>query len=399
MSSFPRRLARADRVQLAVVALAFATSVGESAFIPVLPAIRDAFGLSGMQAGALLSAETLAMLAAAVPVGMLSGRIGSRRLLLACAVLLPVSMLGHAVATGPALLLLARAAFGLSFGILWTIGPTLAAGGGRGAAGMGRLIAASGAGWLVGPAFAGVVADAWGFRVPFFVIAALTVPLALVLALDRSSAPLVPAGRLRDAVAATRRHRAVGGVTLASAMLGVVTGVSGLIPPLVLAANGLSAGAIGAVVALSAVVWIVGGAVSARLPSAQIDLRLVGSAVAVLAVAWLIPVFSLSTTAIIGFLLLSAACRALLGTIIYALARLAVPAEELAAPIVGVMNVAWAAMALAAPLAAGLAVGGPGVRWAFVATAAAGFAVAGWMLLWRRDTVRAVPLRVRGSQA
>lgn len=396
MTFVPSRLVDADRGLVAVVALAFATSVGESAFIPLLPAIRDTFGLSGVQTGALLSAETVAMLTAAVPIGLLAGRVGAQRLLVACAVLLPVSMLGQALAGDLPSLLLARALFGLSFGILWTIGPAVAAGGGRGAAGTGKLIAASGAGWLLGPALSGLAADAFGYRVPFVAIAVLTVPLALGVALGRDAAvaPDGPAGRLRDAVALTRRDRAIAGVTVASALLGIVTGVSGLIPPLVLAGNGLSAGAIGAVVALSAVVWIAGGAASARVPAARIDARLVGAAVAALAVSWLIPVVSLSTLAIVGFLLVSAAFRALLGTVIYVPVRLAVASEARAAPVVGVMNVAWAAMALVSPLAAGIVVGGADVRWAFVGTAAIGLAVAAWMLTTRQDATPVAPVPV-----
>ncbi len=387
MHRVPSRILRADRSLLTVIALAFATSLGDAAIIPVLPEIRDGFGLSGVETGMLLSATTLAMLGVAVPVGLLAGRLGTRRLLLTSATLLPLSMLGQALAPGLGTLLVARLVFGLSFGILWTIGPALAAGGGRGPAGTGKLIAASGAGWLVGPVFAGVVSDLLGYRVPFFVIAALCVPLTLVLACDRSVAPYAPACRLRDAVAAARSERALGGATLVTALLGVVTGVSGLVAPLVLSNNGLSAGAIGAAIALSAVVWIVGGALATRLPSASIDVRLVGAAAAVLAVAWLIPVISLSTVAVIGFLVCSAACRAVLNTTVYALARLNVPSDALAAPIVGVMNVAWAAMALSAPIAAGAAVSGIGARWAFMATALAGFAVAAWMLVPRRGTV------------
>ena len=41
----------------------------------------------------------------------------------------------------------------------------------------------------------------------------------------------------------------------------------------------------------------------------------------------------------------------------------------------------WAAAALVAPLAAGVAVSAGGAKWAFVATAITGFAVALWMLV------------------
>ncbi|MGZ8688210.1 MAG: hypothetical protein ACXWZP_07255, partial [Gaiellaceae bacterium] len=186
------------------------------------------------------------------------------------------------------------------------------------------------------------------------------------------------------------RDRAIASVTVVSALLGVVTGVSGLIAPLVLSGNGLSAGAIGSIVALSAVVWIVGGALSARVPAVRIDARLVGAAVAALAASWLIPVVSLSTLAIVGFLLVSAAFRALLGTVIYVPVRFAVASEAHAAPVVGVMNMAWAATALCSPLAAGVVMGGTDVRWAFVGTSAIGVAVAAWILASR--TAADVPL-------
>lgn len=383
------RLAGTDRGLLIVAVLAFATSVADSSIVPLLPAVRRSLHLSPLETGSILSATTLMMLAAAVPIGLAAGRFGSRRLLVASAIVLPASLLGQALATDLATFLVARAAFGISFGIVWTVGPALASAAGRGASGTGKVIAVSGLGWLVGPIVVGVLADLFGYRAPLVVLAVLTVPLAVAVARDRSVEARVPVGRLRDALGAARRVRALGGATLVTGLLGVVTGVGGLVAPLLLAANGLSAGAIGSAVALSAVVWIAAGALSTRLPSARIDVRLVGGASALLALAWLIPVASLSTLAIVGFLVLSAGVRAVLNTVTYALAGLNVPTEALAAPIVGVMNVAWASMALASPLAAGVVVSGIGAKWAFVATAAVGFAVAAWMLVPRRGLTAA----------
>ena len=139
----------------------------------------------------LLSATTLAMLGVAVPVGLLAGRLGTRRLLLTSATLLPLSMLGQALAPGLGTLLGPGSCSGSASAFSGRSGrrsPRAAAG----PAGTGKLIAASGAGWLVGPVFAGVVSDLLGYRVPFFVIAALCVPLTLVLACDRSVAPYAP---------------------------------------------------------------------------------------------------------------------------------------------------------------------------------------------------------------
>jgi predicted MFS family arabinose efflux permease len=329
----------------------------------------------------LLSAATIVTLATSVPIGLLAGRIGSRRLLLASATLLPLSLLVQAFANGLVVLMAGRALFGLSFGILWTVAPAVAAGSGRGASGAGRLIASAGAGWLVGPLLAGAVTDVQGYEAAFVTIALLTLPLVAALAGDRSPEERVPPARLRDTIAAARRERALASALLVTALLGVVTGVSGLLAPLVLADNGLTAGGIGAVIALSAAIFTAGGAVSTRIPSARINIRLVGGAAAVLGVTFLIPTVSFSTFAVIGFLVLGAGARAVLNTVVYALARSHVPTEALATPIVGVMNVAWAAAALVAPVAAGVALSAGGAKWAFLATATTSLAVAAWMLL------------------
>jgi len=374
-------LRRRDRALLTVSALAFASAVADAALLPVLPTLHERFALSGVQMGALLSAATIVTLATSVPVGLLAGRIGSRRLLLASAALLPLSLLIQGLADGLGVLMAGRALFGLSFGILWTVAPAVAAGSGRGASGAGRLIASAGAGWLVGPLLAGALTDAWGYEVAFVTIALLILPLVIALACDGSVESRAPAARLRDAIAAAGKERALAGAMLVTALLGMVTGVSGLLLPLVLADNGLSAGGIGAVIALGALIFTAGGAVSTRIPSARVDVRLVGAATAVLGAAFLIPTVSFSTSAVVGFLVFSAGARAVLNTVVYALARSHVPSEALATPIVGVMNVTWAATALAAPLAAGVALSAGGAKWAFVATAITGFAVAGWMLL------------------
>ncbi len=371
----------ADRALPAVSALALASAVADSALLPVLPTLQERFSLSGPQTGALLSAATIVTLVASVPIGLLAGRIGSRWLLFTSAALLPASLLVQAFASGLLMLMAGRALFGLSFGILWTVAPAVAAGSGRGAAGTGRLIAAAGAGWLIGPVFSGVVTDLWGYRAAFVGIAVLTLPLVHLLARAHSEEGRAPAARLRHAISAARNERALRGVMLVSALLGTVAGVSGLLAPLVLATNGLSAGRIGVVIALAAITFTVAGATCTRLPSTRVDVGLVGTTAAVLGATFLIPVVSFSTAAVIGFLVFSAGARAVLNTVVYALARSRAPSEAVVTPIVGVMNVTWAATALAAPLVAGAALSAGGAKWAFVATATVGFAVAAWMLV------------------
>lgn len=363
-----------------LLALAFANSVADSAILPLLPALRSELGLGAVASGALLSATTLALLATAVPLGLVAGRIGMRRLLVAAAALMSAALALLALADGLPGLLAGRALFGVSFGIVWVVGPARAAAR-DGAAGSGRLIAAAGAGLLVGPVLSGAIAELAGWRASFAVLALATLPLLPLLALQEPGAK-EPAGvRLRDALATARRDPRAGGATLVSALLGVVTGVTALVSPLVLAANGLEAGAIGLALAVTYAVFTATAALVGRIAREGVGLRTVGLGVGALAAAWFLPVLSLSTLAMLGFLVVSAACRSSVNTLVYALGARAAGGEAQAAAQMGLMTVAFAGTALVAPLAAGLAYGRDGgLQLVFAVTAALAMALSAWML-------------------
>ena len=345
-----------------LLAFAFVNGVAESSLVPVLPSVQHDLGLSSVETGLLLTTTTLAMLVAAMPIGYAANRFGTRVPLLLAAALMPLALVGQALAGNLELLLAARLLFGLSFGILWVIGPARAAAGGRGASGTGPLIAASGVGWLVGPIVAGVIADATGWRVSSAVLAVATLPLIPLVARyasPRTTGERLESLRLRTAFGLVRRNRAIAGAALVSALLGVVGGVSGLLLPLALADNGLSAGGIGLAFGLSAGVWIAAATVVGRLRASAVRLRGVGITVAVLAGAWLLPAFRLSTLALVAFLLVSTGCRSMINALNYAVGVRA--SEGTSAPmVIGVMNLAWAVTALVTPLLAGLAEGSVG---------------------------------------
>ena len=121
-----------------LLAFAFVNGVAESSFVPLLPSVRSALGLTSVETGVLLTTTTLAMLAAAMPIGYAANRFGTRVPLLVATVVMPLGLLAQAVAGGLGPLLAARLLFGVSFGILWVIGPARAAANGRGAGGTGR---------------------------------------------------------------------------------------------------------------------------------------------------------------------------------------------------------------------------------------------------------------------
>ena len=88
---------------------------------PLLPAIRDDFGVSITTAGVIVGAYGLARLAVDLPAGFLADRFGHRSLaVLALVVLVGASLLGL-FATSVELLIAARIGSGLAVGILATV--------------------------------------------------------------------------------------------------------------------------------------------------------------------------------------------------------------------------------------------------------------------------------------
>ena len=372
-----------------LLALVVVNGVAEASIVPLLPSIRDDFGMTSVQAGLVLSATTIAMLVVAMPVGVAANRFGTRVPLVIAASLVPIALLGQALADSLPLLIGARLVFGLSFGIIWVIAPARAAASGRGASGTGPMIAASGLGWLIGPVVAGGVADLAGWRTASLVLAAGALPLIPLIARyaePRRTGERLERVRLRAALGLVRRNRSIAGAALVSALLGVVGGVSGLLLPLALAGNGLSAGGIGLAFGISAAVWIAAAALVGRLRASAVHLRGVGVAVAVLSGAWLLPAFGLSTFALLVFLLVSTGCRSAINALNFAVGVRASSGDS-APAVIGVMNLAWAVMALSTPLLAGLAEGSAGVRIAFAVTGLAAAAVAVLLLAPRGRSV------------
>lgn len=364
--------------------LALLNAAADAAFLPLVPAIRDDLSLTGPQTGALLAATTLAALVATLPASALAARWGARPLLLGAALLMPASLLVMAAAPGLWWLLGGRWLFGLSFAVAWSIAPGVAAARVPGAAGTASLLVAAGLGWLLGPAVSGTLAATWGWRTPLVVVAALTLPAALPFVRSRPRVePARPVG-LRDLLALARTSPAVGWSLAVAALLGVVTGTIGVLVPTLLADNGVGPAGIGAAVTVSAGVWIAAAAGSGRIGRARIGLRLVAAAVAALALASAVPVASLSTTALVGFLVLAAACRAPLGALIYPLAARAGDGERGATAIASLLNLAWAVAALGAPVLAGAALQQGLERLVFAGVCVVGALVATGMLATSR---------------
>lgn len=372
MALIPRRVR-------SLALLALVNAVADAAFLPLVPAIRDDLGLTGGQTGALLAATTAATLVATLPAGQLAARLGARPLLLGAAVAMPVSLVAMALAPGLGPLLAARVLFGLSFAINWSIAPGAAAARVPGAAGTAALLVVSGVGWLVGPVASGALASAWGWRAPLLALGVLAIPTVVPFLRGEREGLASPlsVGELLALLGAAPR---IAWAAVVAGLLGLVTGVVGVLVPTLLADNGVGPAGIGGVVAVSSVVWVLAAALSGRVGRPRIGIRLVGLTVAGLALCTALPVVSLSTGMLAGFLVLAAACRAPLGALIYPLATRSSDDEAGASAIASLLNLAWAVPALLAPLLAGAALQHGLARGAFAVVCVAAFAVAVAML-------------------
>ena len=151
--------------------LALLSSLLQSAIAPLLPSYAHRFQLGSLQTAALLATTGIAALVISLPAGALSDHLGARVLTLLSGWLIVV---GH---PRPGLCPLVRAAPGGSPRIRPWLRHCLDGGADVAGASFGDesslagTITASGFGCIVGPAFAGFIAQYFGLAAPFVVAA------------------------------------------------------------------------------------------------------------------------------------------------------------------------------------------------------------------------------------
>src|SRR5207344_2578202 len=143
------------RTFVLMYALVFLDEIALLGLVPLLPGYTRSYDLSTAEAGALLAAAPLA-----------------------AGVLIAISTAGTAVASGFALLLLTRAAFGLASGTIWSAGLAWigdSASDVRRSAALGTVITVAGVGGMAGPVFCGFLAEHVGRGAPWAVVSGATV--------------------------------------------------------------------------------------------------------------------------------------------------------------------------------------------------------------------------------
>jgi predicted MFS family arabinose efflux permease len=352
---------------VAVCGLVFCAELGQAMLVPLLPELGRAFRLSPAETGALLSAATLATLATAVPAGLAAERFGALRISLAAGVTMAAAAMLQAVAAGLPAFVAGRLLFGVGFAAIWTAGMALLSPQSAPRTGVGAAMAAGGLAHLVGPPLSGVLSDAAGRALPFWLLAAFTGAVVLVGASGRIAEPgPAPASGLRAAARAALRDPTLRGATTIIGLAGVLTGLVPLAVPLLLDRAGFSAAGIGTVFAAGSVVWVAASLLALRAGARAATLGAAAAGLALLAAASLLPVVAPSVACLVAFVVLRAAIQAPLATASYGLgARGARAAGVAVGTAMGLLNLVWATCATVAPLVAGAVLAGAGARWVF----------------------------------
>jgi MFS family permease len=351
-------------------ALVFLDEVALLALVPLLPSYTRAYHLSDVRAGALLSSASLAIVVASVPAGRLGDRFGGRIVTLAAGLIAAASMLAIALAPDYPALLAARAAFGVGSGTIWSAGISWLSDSAPEESrdrSLAAVVTVAGIGSMVGPVFAGLLADRVGRGAVFAVAAVLMAGVVVALALGD------PGGRrrhghqpLREVASGMRTEPMLAGAIAIMLLGGIGDGVVNLVAPLQLGQLGLSSAAIGAWLSVASTIFIASSAVVARIGRRAVSLRLAGVMAALQAVA-LVPVLLSGAAAPIVAMVLT---RAVFVAPPYAMAF---PLGALGATrlgfgtgtVNGLMGLVWGAANFAGPLIAGVVIAGPGDRTAY----------------------------------
>ena len=256
---------------------------GQGVISPVLPLFARSFGASAASVGLTLSAFAMARLLLNVPLGMASDRYGRRPLLVAGPLVTGIGMIGSGFAAGIPDLLLWRLIAGAGSAMYMTGAQVylvdISTEHNRArvlGANQGALLL----GVSLGPGLGGVLAEAFGFRLPFLAVgaAALLTSVYGHIRLPETHGPRGPAGSLEQRADPSQSpgdpawRRLLGSrdflaVSLLTAMV-FLTRAGGrftVFPLLAAAEFGYSASSIGALFTAMALINLIGLAPAATL--------------------------------------------------------------------------------------------------------------------------------------
>jgi MFS family permease len=219
-STAPPRLRR--RARLAIFVTVLLDLLGFGMLLPILPFYAQEYGASDLQVGLLFACYSAAQLVCAPLLGRLSDRVGRRPVILGCIAGGFLAHLAFAAAGSFVLLVAARTASGVAaanFGLAQAYVADVTPRGERSKA-MGLVGAAFGLGFILGPAFGGMLALVARVAVPLGAAALALVNLVMASVWLRESLP--PAVRARSRGGPWLRPGALGRLLRDRPLLGLM---------------------------------------------------------------------------------------------------------------------------------------------------------------------------------
>ncbi|MBS0440894.1 MAG: MFS transporter [Proteobacteria bacterium] len=371
---------------------------------PAIATLREALGMSLVEAGFLLSLVQAAGMAAGIAFGVLADALGLRRsMLIGLALLAAASMLGAAASGVPALLAL-RAVEGFGFLMVVLPAPGL----------IRRLVAPErlnvmlglwGTYMPLGAALALLIGPlciaAFGWRVWWLALGALSGLMALALWRGVAERPAAAAAQAQGVMARMQRTLASLGPWLVATSFALYSSqwlaVIGFLP-VIYAAAGVGATATGVLTALAAAVNMIGNLGAGRMLQRGVrPPRLLATGFVAMALAAAAAFSGASGEGLPPLLryaavLLFSMLGGMIPATLFALAMRVAPGEDTVSTTVGWMQQCSALGQFAGPpIVAWLAARAGGWHWTGAATGAAslaGLLLAGWLARTQRTSVR-----------
>ncbi|MCZ3387287.1 MAG: MFS transporter [Actinomycetia bacterium] len=352
------------RVVILVYLALFVAELSWSGVTPLIPSYVEQYDLSDLQGGMVLSVASLGILVASVPASIVTRRITPRTLTLASMAVITVAGMGMAVAPGYWSIVAARFVFGLGFGILYVSMAVWLddAAGNESARVLALTTAIVGVSATISPAYAGWVAERYGLSAPFVGLAIITALIFVLLLFDRSGTGLRkdPAPPARDLARAVTSDPGLATMLLLTTAAAVVWMTSDLLVPLRLDENGYDASDIGIAFSVSAVVFVIASAVTARRADRWARPGIAAGATAALAIATALPAILLGVPVILVFLFGASVTTGIIVALTYPFGLQAVERGAVTVAVMSALaNIIWALSGMAGPT-----VGGAFAEWA-----------------------------------
>ena len=355
-------------VRLRVVVLVYlALFVGElswSGVTPLIPSYIAQYDLTALEGGLVLSVASLGILLASLPASIVTRRVSPRTLTLAAMAVIAVAGLATGLAPGYLGIIAARLVFGLGFGTLWVAMAAWLddAAGPHSARVLALTTSVVGVSAMLGPAYAGWVAQRFGLSAPFVGLSLVTALLFLLLLFDHSGSGRRkdPAPPARDLARAVRSDPDLRTMLLLTTAAAVVWMTADLLVPLRLDAGGYDVAAIGFAFSLSSLVFVSASALTARGADRWARPRIAATATAALALCTALPAVLVGVPVALVFLFGASVATGVIGALTFPFGLHAVERGAVTVAVMSALaNIIWALSGMAGPT-----VGGAFAQWA-----------------------------------